>query len=259
MKRSVLFFFICVSVLVVDFFHPKSALAEVNQEELQQYLSNIYWTEEELNDYLHFYDYTLEEFNSLEEIQDFLGTPINNDNLYDLLGKYNMQHNDLEILLAEYGETLDNYKFIEDLDLEVQFYLDEHDKLKIMNDFLSLFGLTEDEVQNLLSHFTEIEDQEIKQKIAQIRTAIQSESHLRGVDEITEDEQRSLFTIWSEMFNASSIEASLYLVEGEEEHQVEWNDIITNHLDGKNVLMLLHNRDGDLLASLMFSEEMMLE
>ncbi|UTW70074.1 processed acidic surface protein [Anaerobacillus sp. HL2] len=76
-------------------------------------MSNIYWSEEELNDYLSFYDYSLQQFNSLQEIQDFLGTPINNDNLYDLLGKYNMQHNDLEILLAEYGEMLDDYKFIE--------------------------------------------------------------------------------------------------------------------------------------------------
>ncbi|WP_339227096.1 processed acidic surface protein [Oceanobacillus sp. FSL K6-2867] len=51
------------------------------------------------------------------------GTPIDDDNLQELLDLYEFESKEaLEAHLNEYGESIDDYEYIEDLDFSIEFY-----------------------------------------------------------------------------------------------------------------------------------------
>jgi processed acidic surface protein len=258
MKRSVLLF-TCVSFLLVSIVISEHVVAaQVNEVELQQYLVNNNWSKEELIDYLQFYDFTLADFDSLVELQDFLGTSITTENLNDLLGKYRLDHSDLEILLAEYGETIDDYKFIEDLDLDIEFFLAYNDKFSTVNDFVSLFGITEAEIQNLFNHTSELDEERTWEKLNNIYATLEALKYVRDKDDLSEAEQEQFLSLWIEMFEALDIDARFFLVKEEAMTPVELKNIISEEtLNGSLLQMSLHKLAGEHLATLVFSAEML--
>ncbi|WP_206662932.1 processed acidic surface protein [Anaerobacillus alkaliphilus] len=252
MKRSV-FLFLCVCLLVSNVTQVL-ADSQVNQEKLDQYLSSLDWTIGDLEEYLSFFNSSIEDYESYEELIADLGSPITNDNLNELLGKYDLSYNDLEILLAEYGESLDDYTFIEDLELDVQFLLKNREDFSIVNDFLSLFGLTEAEMKNLFDHFAKEVDQNLVDNILQ---SLEAMSYMQGVEELSELEQENLFTLWNEMLTALQVDARFYLVKDDAMTPIELENISKETLEGHSLYMALHNLEGDVLATLVFSEEML--
>lgn len=255
MKRSVLFF-ICflVSVSFTNCLQ-EVARAQVTQEQLDQYLTNLNWTTGELVEYLEFLDYSIEDFDSLEELKSFLGTPITNENLQNLFGKYNLTHHDLEVLLAEYGESLDDFKFIEDLDFHIEFFLNYQEEFSIVNDFLSLFGLTENEMENIFEHISHAEINE--QKLESIFRSLEVLSYLQGADELSNEEKAEVFSIWNELLETLKIDGRYYLVENEEMTSIELETLLTEEaLEDFRLFVALHNADGEVLATLSFSEDM---
>ncbi|MCT8139464.1 processed acidic surface protein [Anaerobacillus sp. CMMVII] len=257
MKRSV-FLFTCVFVMITSICLQPTANAQVNEAQLNQYLTSINWTTGDLIDYLSFFDYELGDFESLEELEMFLGTPITNENLNELLGKYDMTHSDLEQLLAEYGETLDDYKFIDDLDLDVQFFLGHHEEFSIANDFLSLFGLTEDEMENLFEHIGKVDKDILEQNLNPVFKGLEELSYLQGVAKLSPEEQEQLFALWEQMFVAFQLDARFYLVKDETMSPIELQSLVNrDELEGYSLFMALHNLEGDVLATLAFSEDML--
>jgi processed acidic surface protein len=257
MNRSVLFF-TCFLVLIfsIGSFHQVTK-AQVNEGHLEQYLSTLNWTQGELEEYLATLDSSIDAFQSLEELKAFVGPSITNNNLNDLLGKYNMTHNDLETLLAEYGETLDDYKFIDDLEIDVQFFLRYQEEFSIVSDFLSLFGLTEDEMENVFEHVRSLNEEVSNQKLANLFESLEALSYLQGVDELSREEQEQIFSLWDEMFSALNIDARFYLVKDDSMTPTELQSLLTRDtLDESSLYMALHNLDGDVLATFIFSEDM---
>ncbi|MFC6604971.1 processed acidic surface protein [Ectobacillus funiculus] len=92
----------------------------------------------------------LDDFETTEDLQAMLGTPITDENLNDLLKDYSLTREQLNSLLAEFGESLDDYKFIEDLDNAVDFYVNHDEELEESEALLSQIGLTEEEVDRFL-------------------------------------------------------------------------------------------------------------
>ncbi|QOY36396.1 processed acidic surface protein [Anaerobacillus isosaccharinicus] len=255
MKRSVLFF-ICflVSVSFTNCLQ-EVAKAQVTEEQLDQYLTNLNWTTGELVEYLEFLDYSIEDFDSLEELKSFLGTPITNENLQNLFGKYNLTHHDLEVLLAEYGESLDDFKFIEDLDFHIEFFLNYQEEFSIVNDFLSLFGLTENEMENLFEYISHVEIN--VQKLESIFRSLEALSYLQGVDELSNEEKAEVFSLWNQLLETLKIDGRYYLVENEEMTSIKLETLLTEEaLEDFRLFIALHNADGEVLATLSFSEDM---
>ncbi len=257
MKRSVLLFLFVSFIICSSIYSGGEASAQVAEVELQQFLIEINWTSDELMDYLQFHEVSLEEFDSITELRDFLGTPITSENLNGLLSEYNIDQNDLQTLLAEFGETIDDYQFIEDLNLDVEFFLNYQEDFIVVNDFLSLFALTEDEIQTLFDHFRSLEDESRKENLNELTMSLDAVNYLRGADQLSTEEEESLLSLWNDMFEALQIDASFFLEKDDEKIEVELNDLIEKQsFDGYNLLMFLHNYEGELLATLAFSEEM---
>lgn len=252
MKRSV-----CLFIFVAAFACSLQVNAQVNESNLSQFLSSINWTENDLEDYLQSHNTSLSEYESFEDLMSFLGEPIDNENLNEMLAQYEMTYNDLEVLLAEYGETIDDYTFIEDLQLDIQFFLKHHEMLTVANDFLSLFGLTENEMKNLFEHFqNEVIQSQLKTAIASVSESLQQLSHLQGASEISKLEQQQLLNLWEEVLSLYQIEAKFYLGKDGEMVAVSVDDVIERQMVSEESLYLaLHNLAGDKLATLVFSNE----
>ncbi|WP_052360618.1 processed acidic surface protein [Oceanobacillus manasiensis] len=76
---------------------------------------------------LTLYEDTLDNFETVEDLEGWLGEVIRKDgrNLRSVYESYEFTKADLEALLAENGETLEDYVFIDDLYQAIDFYVEE--------------------------------------------------------------------------------------------------------------------------------------
>jgi processed acidic surface protein len=137
--------------------------------ELDQYLTEIGWTKQDLMDYLAYYEIPLNQIDSIAQLQDILGTPINSKNYKKIVNKYGLSDKQLKNLLSHFGDSLSNYKFIEDFDTAVGFYV-RHDGFmtEIEND-LNELGITEQEVERFFEYAAHVEENN-KNQLDQIKS-----------------------------------------------------------------------------------------
>lgn len=155
-----------VMVLFIAWFclTQQTALAAPPQEDIDQILTELGWTQQDLVDYLDYYELSLDDFETAEDLRSMLGTPITDENLAELLASYEITRQEMDVVLAEFGETLDDYYFIEDLDVALSFYLDHDGEMAEIEEFLALIGLTDEEVDSLFNHFMGLDEEQLEQK-----------------------------------------------------------------------------------------------
>lgn len=229
------------------------------QEEVNQILSEINWTQQQLIDYLDYYELTLDDFETVEDLRIILGTPITPENLAELLHQYEITRQEMDVVLAEFGETLEDYYFIEDLDVALSFYLDHDSEMAEIEEFLSLIGLTEEEVDALFTHFMELDEKKLQQQMENIITRLDPYLMMDDVTEVTEAQQDELIGLFQEIMEALQLKAQFILID---ENQVE--TIVTfkqlmnmEELYNNDLLISLYNLQGDLILDMRLSEEML--
>jgi processed acidic surface protein len=159
-----------ICLLTIPFlFHVPSAQAAPPENELNQYLAGIGWTKQDLMDYLSYYEIPLDEFSTVEELKEIMGTPINTKNLQDLLTKYNLSEKEFNDLIDHFGDNLNEYKFIEDLDASLEFYVNYDEYMAETESSLEEFGITEEEAEKFFNYLAEVEEKN-KDQLDQIAT-----------------------------------------------------------------------------------------
>jgi processed acidic surface protein len=134
------------------------AMAAPPENELNQYLAEIGWTKEELLEYLDYYEIPLSDFASVEELKMVMGTPITPDNFQELLVRYHLTDVELHALMGHFGDSLEEYKFIEDLDAAVDFYVNHDEYMAETENEFEKIGITEEETERLFQYLTEVEE-----------------------------------------------------------------------------------------------------
>ena len=61
-------------------------------------------------------------------------------------------------LLNHFGDSLDEYKFVEDLDSAVSFYLNHADFMEAIETELNQFGITKQEAENFFQYLSQVEE-----------------------------------------------------------------------------------------------------
>ena len=134
---------------------PFAAFAAVDpqDQEFQKFIQEIGMSEEEFIAYMKdWHDYSLEEFETLEELTDYLGPLLDEENLQELLAEFEMTEEEFNQLLEENEATLDQYVFYDDLYFSVIEWLYSEE----------LTPITDESLQTLLEdyEFTSIEELE---------------------------------------------------------------------------------------------------
>lgn len=99
----------------------------IDQSELEEtYLVPLGWSVDEFNRYLDdTYDMNLNDFNLFEDLEATVGPVLTDENEQELIGEYDLTHDEYVGLLNEYGETPEDYDFLYDLDDSLEYYTSE--------------------------------------------------------------------------------------------------------------------------------------
>ncbi|OLO42305.1 processed acidic surface protein [Alkalihalophilus pseudofirmus] len=255
-------------ILLLAFSLPTVSNAALNQIELDEYLIEIGLTQEELEDQLmihHFME--LGDFESVEELRDYLGPIIDDENLQALLDQYGLTLEELVILLEEYGERIEDYVFLYDLEFTIDFYLNFEDIswediLAELDAIFAEFDLTDEELERLLEHFRNLdwEDPAFEERLFNLEERAMALPDFESATELSAEEIAEILAIYSELMNLLELDAKYYLIEGKNKaskQPISLQTLVTlDHLEGYNLLIELYNLDGDFLADLIITADM---
>ncbi|MGM7720038.1 processed acidic surface protein [Metabacillus sp. Hm71] len=253
MKRGI------ILSVILFFVVNQSAFAAPPQNEIDQVLAELGWTSEDLTKYLDYYELKIDDFETIDDLKSMLGTPINNENLAELLAQYEISRADLDQVLAEFGETLEDYYFIEDLDIALSFYLGHDEEMAELEEFMALIGLTDAEMDTLFTHFMGLDEQQLEQEMETIITRLDPFLMIEDTTELTEAQQNELISVLQDMMNILQLNPRFYLVDKNGvETAVTFKELIgMEDLYGNALMVQLYNTNGDLLLDMQLSEEML--
>lgn len=312
---------VIASILLLSLFPPVS-LAAPSDEEVAEFLKETNWSEEGLNEHLeYFWDMSIEDFETIEEMIEYLGEPITEENVQQLLADYGFENEEeltallvengemeptddvrdvfryfdaldstvsfltytgteindetLQQLLNDYGltkeellslleendDSLENYEYIEDLDIMVSIYMggDEMPGDDEMTQILGDIDLTDEELEALFAHFMtlDFEDPELLDKMMDLESRLMAFGEFDSADDLTEAEIAELISIMQEMMNLFQLDAEFYLFkDGEKIHLTTAEMIALEDTNGCDMLIELYNTQGQFLADMIITAEM---
>ncbi|WP_286136829.1 processed acidic surface protein [Bacillus sp. 7894-2] len=191
----------------------------------------------------------------------YTGTEINDETLKQLLNDYGLTKEELISLLEENDDSLENYEYIEDLDIIVSIYLggDEMPGEDEMTQILGDIDLTAEELEALFAHFLtlDFENPELLNKMMDLESRLMAFGEFDSADDLTETEIADLISIMQEMMNLFQLDAEFYLVkDGEKIHLTTAEMIALEDTKGYDLLIELYNTQGQFLADMIITAEM---
>lgn len=227
---------------------PALVLAAPKEKEVDQYLKEIGWTRQDLNTYLKFYEVTLDDFKDIQHLQSELGTPINKENLHEMLDSYNLTEEELEILLSRFGEKVQDYTFLEDLEIAVEFYMTHEEEVARAEDFLVSVGFKAEEARLIFQHILGLPNAHLQVELQTLEQKLEEEPN--SVEKI--------FALWSDFMNAFQVTANLHMQNKDSKELITQEQMLQpGWLEGKIVHLELFNDQGNLLATAQMDEQIL--
>jgi processed acidic surface protein len=189
------------------------------------------------------------------------GTPIDEDNLQQLLQDYDFETKDaLEKFLKENDDSIENYEFIEDLDIAVDYYKNGHDFEDDISGLFTDIGLTDAELEKLFGHFETLnwEDPEFLDKMMKLSDKMMSFEDFETADDLSAEQVAEIFSIFNEMHQLFQIETKFYLVNGDQKQPISMEALMKmQSTNGNDLVMEIYNTNGELLADMFVTAEML--
>ncbi|GGB54241.1 processed acidic surface protein [Fictibacillus barbaricus] len=244
----------------------------INDENLQQLLNDYnLGSIEELETLLKENDDAIDNYEYIEDLEwavdlyingdDWEGTPINDENLQQLLKDYNLGSiEDLEALLKENDDALENYEYIEDLEWAVDFYINGEENIEEeISDLFTQIDLTEEEMEKLFAHFESLnwEDPAFLDQMMALSERMMAFEEFETAEELSAEQIAEIFDIFSEMKQLLQIETKYYLVVDGQKQPLSMEALMTMETtNGNDLIMEIYNINGELLADLRITAEM---
>lgn len=237
-----------------------SVLAAPPDEDLQLYLQKLGWTKEDLTEYLGTYELSLEEFETMEDLVEVLGTPINESNVQNVLDSYGLSMDHLKELLAQFGETTEDYTFIEDLSKAVSFYIEHTEAMTGMSDFLSYVGVTDGELTRMFDHISKIEKGSLQAELQAINQRIDQLGSVDETNGLSEEQRIELLALFEDVMSIYQLNPTYQVspVLGTSNETISYNQLTDiDSIDGRSVKVSLFTSQGNLLADMTLSSDML--
>lgn len=249
----------------------------LNEEGVQSVLKDFDLSREELND-------LLVEWGDIEEGQDVLdspyflfnedletsvdfylngwvGTPIDDENLQQLLEEFNLESVEaLEELLKENDDSLESYEYIEDLRWAVDFYINGDEYME--DEFADLFtdiDLNDEEMEKLFAHLETLnwEDEALLDSMMLLGERMMAFEEFQTADELSAEQIAEMLAIFTEMKQLLQIETKYFLVVDGVKQPVSLDTLMTmESTNGNDLVMEIYNTNGELLLDLILTADM---
>lgn len=251
---------------LVEYYAEMTPITEGN---LQDLLNEHELTEEELNKLLADNDESLEDYKFIEDLQwsvelyleNLSKTPITADSLAELLARYNLTNEEFEALLVENDDSLDNYNYIEDLDMTLDFYINYQDM--VLPDISDL-GITEEEIERLIAYFDAFneEDPAFMEKIAALeeKYAFLEEWDFASEEEMTEEQIAQIYELYQDILDLFNIELKFSLSKNGQVQAVSMEQLMAMETsNGADLIIEIYTASGELLADMVLPEDLLAE
>lgn len=269
--------------MVIALFPQKAFAAESNSfdQDMAQYLADASSTrgfevnQDDINQSLAQYGMTTDDFTSVEEIKSFLGVVIKADmsNLNDIYQSYDLDQSTLADVLSGYGEDLNDYVFLDDLDNALTLYTGNGadnqgseigsnlDLTQIMSIF-SQSGITDSEIQNLKDYYTSMEDYlsgaDVQKQLENLSTRMMTLGQTlieKGTADKnyqpSEEEINQLVSAYDEMLSIMKVKVAFSLSQNGSDTPISFTELLKmNDMGEANLKLQLFTADSKLLADM---------
>lgn len=241
-------------------------------------------TEEDIEESLATFGLAKEDFTTLDEMKAVLGDVIEADlsNLNTIYDDYDLNQSSLTELLAEYGEEIEDYIFINDLDMDLYFYTDstegddtdlgqgafpEIDQSMIL-EMIGEIGLSEDELTNIQEHYVEnmeyLSSDEVAAQLEELNTRMTVLSEAINAKVIenpeyqpTEAEVSEIGAIYDEMLSIYKLKLDISVVKDGVVTTLTLAELMQlQDLQGADFSIQIYNLDNELLADAVIPSEL---
>ncbi|MGM0852585.1 MAG: processed acidic surface protein [Bacillota bacterium] len=203
---------------------------------------------EDLHEYVDFY------------LNGWEGTPIDEENLQKLLNDYGLDSEEvLEKLLNDNDDSMENYEYIEDLELAVDFYVNGDDSSDELFDLFGEIGLTDEEFEKLFTHLEtlDFEDPALIDQMIELSERMIAFENFETAEELSVQQTAELFDILNDMLNLFELKTNYYLVKDGDKQPVSIESLMTmDTTDGYDLLIELYNHQGAFLADILLTADM---
>lgn len=269
------------SLLIIGLF-PQSAMAALSptfEADILSYLNEISAvrgfeiTREDFDATLATYGFDLEDFESVEELKTYLGEVIKADlsNLKEIYKIYDLNEETLQQLLAENGEELNDYIYLDDLDFSVYFYKefgsmeeDPNFNLEIFDELLPMlleqFKLTDEEykrIEEYLEPYMEyFESSEFEDKMMEISDRLLALSDVLLSEELTDEQISELTSIIEDLYSALKIKLVFIHVKDGVETELSILEMLQlEDISDSSFIIKVYGVDSQFLADVEISNE----
>ncbi|MDT9025717.1 processed acidic surface protein [Rossellomorea yichunensis] len=203
---------------------------------------------EDLHEYIDFY------------LNGWEGTPIDNENLQKLLTDYGFDSEEaLEKLLNENDDSIENYEYIEDLELAVDYYVNGGDDSDELFDLFAEIGLTDEEFEKLFTHLEtlDFENPALIDQMIELSERMMAFENFETAEDLSVEQTAELFDIFNDMLDLFELKTDYYLVKDGEKQPVSMGSLMTmDTTNGYDLLIELYNHQGTFLADVLLTADM---
>lgn len=203
---------------------------------------------EDLHEYVDFY------------LNGWEGTPIDTENLQKLLTDYGLDSKEaLDTLLNENDDSIENYEYIEDLELSVDYYVNGDDDSDELFDLFTEIGLTDEEFEKLFSHLEtlDFENSALIDQMIELSERMIAFENFETAEELSVEQTAELFDIMNDMLDLFELKTNYYLVKDGEKQPVSIDSLMTmDTTNGYDLLIELYNHQGTFLADVLLTADM---
>ncbi|MGE6753621.1 processed acidic surface protein [Rossellomorea sp. NPDC071047] len=203
---------------------------------------------EDLHEYVDFY------------LNGWEGTPIDTENLQKLLTDYGLDSKEaLDTLLNENDDSIENYEYIEDLELSVDYYVNGGDDSDELFDLFTEIGLTDEEFEKLFTHLEtlDFENSAVIDQMIELSERMIAFENFETAEELSVEQTAELFDIMNDMLDLFELKTDYYLVKDGEKQPVSMDSLMTmDTTNGYNLLIELYNHQGTFLADILLTADM---
>ncbi|WP_169891079.1 processed acidic surface protein [Litchfieldia alkalitelluris] len=231
--------------------------AALSNEEVKQYIEGIGLTHEELTDYLAYHNSSLDEFETVEELESYLGTPIDANNFGQLLTVHDLTEKELHTLLAGFGESIDDYLFIEDLEVDVNFYLKHAETLHEAERLLSDIGLSEDEADRLFEHLISVnKNNTIENELSTININLEQYFSYDTATSLSDGQKNDLSALFENMLSTLRLNPSYYIVMDKTKKDISLQELLTMNVSEDMVVVVeLMDEEDQVIMDMHLTED----
>ncbi|MFT8322473.1 MAG: processed acidic surface protein [Bacillus sp. (in: firmicutes)] len=202
-----------ILLVLLSFSSSIPVFAAPSKAEIEQLSNSLGWTEHDLENYLSFKEMKLTDFDNIKELKECLGTPITPNSLEHLLHSYHMTREELDILLAGFNEKVQDFWFIEDLDVAIDFYQNHETIMTNLEQFLISVGINETEKKQLYNHFKQLDQEVLNNKVYEWKKALGNFDTLDQDETLTKIQQKNLVSLWKDVINTLALQPIFYTVD----------------------------------------------